>query len=298
MKKIALLPFKNESKFLPTYLASVKPVCDEIIAYDDGSIDDGRKILEAAGAIVVNDLYLSVQEKSGWAELGIRNKLLQLGREAGGTHFVCLDADETFTKPFINKADAIFSKMQPGNKLLMQWLAMWKSVDHYRDDHSVWSNNFKDFAFCDDGKMKYPDVWMHTPRTPGPTNDEVNLTLNPVRGAVMHFQFSEFANFQMKQCFLRAAELIKLGQGHWKSINQKYSITLDDPNAKVKAIQYEWAVDPMPQMSNEMTSWRKNALFEYFNQYGIEFFELLEIWHIPLLKQEFVSRIGREPFGS
>ena len=45
MKVIGLIPFKNEEHFLPTYLSNVKPICDEIIAVDDYSTDNSRKIL-------------------------------------------------------------------------------------------------------------------------------------------------------------------------------------------------------------------------------------------------------------
>ena len=44
----------------------------------------------------------------------------------------------------------------------MQWIALWKSYTRYKNDNSVWSNNYKDFIFHDDGKTKYPNVWMHT----------------------------------------------------------------------------------------------------------------------------------------
>ena len=52
MKVIGLIPFKNEEHFLPTYLSNVKPICDEIIAVDDYSTDNSRKIMEDAGVIV------------------------------------------------------------------------------------------------------------------------------------------------------------------------------------------------------------------------------------------------------
>ena len=52
MKVIGLIPFKNEEHFLPTYLSNVKPICDEIIAVDDHSTDNSRKIMEDAGVIV------------------------------------------------------------------------------------------------------------------------------------------------------------------------------------------------------------------------------------------------------
>ena len=52
MKVIGILPFKNEERFLPTYLSNVQPVCDEIIAIDDHSTDNSRQIMEDAGVIV------------------------------------------------------------------------------------------------------------------------------------------------------------------------------------------------------------------------------------------------------
>ena len=52
MKVIALLPFKNEEWCLPSYLHNTTKIVDEIIAIDDGSIDNSAKILEDAGAKV------------------------------------------------------------------------------------------------------------------------------------------------------------------------------------------------------------------------------------------------------
>ena len=100
MKVISLLPFKNEEWVLQSYLHSIKRLSDEIIAIDDGSTDDSVQILESAGAKVHSSEKLK-NFNSCWSEGSIRAELLRLGREAGGTHFICLDADETFTNPAI-----------------------------------------------------------------------------------------------------------------------------------------------------------------------------------------------------
>ena len=100
MKVIGILPFKNEEKFLPTYLSNVQPICDEIIAVDDHSTDNSRQIMEDAGVIVKG--YEDTEKlKGGWTCGLIRQHLFNYAREAGGTHFVCLDADETFTSNFV-----------------------------------------------------------------------------------------------------------------------------------------------------------------------------------------------------
>ena len=132
MKVIGLIPFKNEEHFLPTYLSNVKPICDEIIAVDDHSTDNSRKIMEDAGVIVKG--YEDTEKlKGGWTCGLIRQHLFNYGREAGGTHFVCLDADETFTSNFVPIARDIMSQLEPGEKVRMQWLALWKSCTHFRN---------------------------------------------------------------------------------------------------------------------------------------------------------------------
>ena len=75
MKVIGLIPFKNEEHFLPTYLSNVKPICDEIIAVDDHSTDNSRKIMEDAGVIVKG--YEDTEKlKGGWTCGLIRQHLL------------------------------------------------------------------------------------------------------------------------------------------------------------------------------------------------------------------------------
>ena len=227
MKVVALLPFKNEEWCLPSYLHNTLKVVDEIIAIDDGSTDNSLKILEDAGAKVYSSEKLR-NFNSGWSEGSIRAELLRLGREAGGTHFVCLDADESFTNPFVPIVKEALSKIQPGHKIAMQWLALWKSYTHYRHDSTVWSNNWKEFIVADHPSLSYDsDMHMHlgrTPVSPDESGDSHWLRLPPQYGAVMHFQFAAYNNFQLKQSWFRCSELIQ-NPGTEAAINTKYSIT-------------------------------------------------------------------------
>jgi len=291
MKLIALIPFKNEEWILPTCLSSLKNVCDEVICIDDASSDKSKEIAISFGCKVYDNEKIT---NLGWSEHHIREKLLSLGREAGGTHFICIDADEAITAQFSKNAKKILESLKPGQKLTMQWLAMWKSIHHYRNDNSVWSNNFKDFIVCDDKKIYYDYKWLHVGRTPGINNEQTLLRLNPKFGAIMHYQFSDWTNFQIKQCYLRCAELIKR-PGAENAINQQYSITLDSSDVYVNLAPEEWYKDYiMPDMFSLKKDWRLQRIMNYFEECGPGFFKNLDIWHLNLLKDEYRKNFGKE----
>ena len=296
MKIVALLPFKNEEWCLPSYLHNTIKVVDEIIAIDDGSTDNSLKILEDAGAKVYSSEKLR-NFNSGWSEGSIRAELLKLGRESGGTHFVCLDADESFTNNFVEISKKSISELRPGEKIAMQWLALWKSYTHYRHDSTVWSNNWKDFVVADSPELTYNSKQhMHLGRTPLGDHESGKshwISYPPNYAAVMHFQFSVYNNFQLKQCWLRCSELIQ-EPGTEGAINAKYSITLLDQGVGLQEMPKEWYDGvPFPIVDNFDPEWNEDkflrkdllpGIMKYFDDYGTDYFKGLDIWHIPQLK--------------
>ena len=298
MKIVALLPFKNEEWCLPSYLHNTIKVVDEIIAIDDGSTDNSLKILEDAGAKVYSSEKLR-NFNSGWSEGSIRAELLKLGRESGGTHFVCLDADESFTNNFVEISKKSISELRPGEKIAMQWLALWKSYTHYRHDSTVWSNNWKDFVVADSPELTYNSKQhMHLGRTPLGNHESGKshwISYPPNYAAVMHFQFSVYNNFQLKQCWFRCSELIQ-APGTESAINAKYSITLLDQGVGLQEMPKEWYDGvPFPTVDNFDPEWNEDkflrkdllpGIMKYFDDYGVDYFKDLDIWHIPQLKEK------------
>lgn len=279
---VALLPFKNEEKFLHTCVSSMIGIVDEIVAVDDFSTDKSVEILKTFKDRVKIQIHEGIKDKKDMPVEKLRLMLLDLGRKAGGTHFVCLDADEAFTSNFKSHGRKIIEKLEPGQKLVLQWLAMWKSLDHYRDDTSVWSNNFKDFVVHDDKKIAVDEGIIHKGRTPGPNNEATNLKLNPKYGAVFHWQFSDWKSFQLKQAWYRCFER-SIGRDP-KSINNTYRITMDDPNAVVKAAPTNWLISKrdLPKIDlNAPLSWHYDEIKRLFEKHGINHFKELDIWHIP-----------------
>jgi glycosyltransferase involved in cell wall biosynthesis len=238
-KAIGLLVYRNEEELLPSLLSSLEGIVDHLVTIDNGSSDNSTNILKAHTAFPIS--YEHIPYNGEWTVDKIRQKLLTKGREIGkeisADIFVCLDADEAFSAPFKKTCRQVYSSIKPGQRVTMQWLAMWKSVDHYRDDNSVWSNNFKDFIFRDSPELKFGNHVLHEPRTP--VKDEKNgLQLNPKHGAVLHFQFSNWEKFQIKQDWYRIREA-KKGVATI-NIDNRYAITKEDKAAFVSPCPRNW----------------------------------------------------------
>jgi hypothetical protein len=290
LKIIGLFPARNEDWVLPVTLPQLTSYVDEFIVLDGHSTDKTVALVQAAGGTVIPQDSLPMHF-AGW-----RQTLLEAGRARGGTHFVWLDADEAFTANFKKGFRERLSAMPRGGKLVMDWICLWKDPRSMRADDSIWSKSYKDFVFCEDGASNFDATRLHEGRTPGPNTPEMSIRIPREEGAVLHFQFVPFHHFQLKQAYTRGREWILKTGPAWE-INQKYIPTLDTPDARCTPLPASWIEgmtgldslktdDPGPNLADLAT---------YFDRYGIEFFEPLDIWHIPQLHAEFERRMHRAP---
>lgn len=292
MKIIALLPVKNEAWILPTYLASVTQVADQIIALDDSSTDSSKEILEAAG-VTVFDVPNTAGEMLNMSSR--RKILLDKGRGHGGTHFIWLDADETFSSDFLPRAREIISQLKIGEKISMRWVHLWKSSTSYLNDAaSPFGYLWKDFIVCDDPSYTFPNTLLSEPRTQG--NLENVRKLPETEGVILHFQFVYWDQVQYKQAWYRCMELLTKKRSA-RRINATYRITLGDPKLITTEVPRIWNTSlPLPKkVYSSNSDWRKKEMLEWFNIYGIELFGPLQIWHLPALRDRFIKEVGKEP---
>jgi hypothetical protein len=221
---------------------------------------------------------------------------LEKGRKKNGTHFIWLDADEVFTYPFLKNSRKYIERLKPGEKLAMKWLTTWKTPYFYRDDKSIWSNIMKDFIVYDIPEYNFEDKYLSEGRTQGGNTEENLIEIKPEDGSVIHFEYVPWMHFQVKQAWYRCIELIKQPEKAFL-INTWYSITLDDPHVGLKKIPKEWlnGIYIPENINNLPAGWRLEEILKWFDEYGIEFFEPLQIWHVEELYDEFLKRIKRKP---
>lgn len=292
MKIIALMPVKNEEWILPTTLKELSRYIDDLVVLDDSDQDNSRSVIKKYGGHLINQNRKKISYSS-W-----RSDLLKKGRELGGTHFIWLDADESFSNNFYNNYVSIFKSLKPGQALNMEWICLWKSAFKQRFDNSIWVKNYKDFVFCDDQISDFNEQNLHENRTPVKKNRINNIKLPCKFGNVLHFQFVPFKRFQEKQAFIASLDFLSSNKTATE-INKRYSITLDSPNIRLKNVPKDWIINfnnkNLIRLEKLDDSYFLNKLLWYFKKYGVKKFEQLEIWHIEKLKAYFTKFEGRTP---
>lgn len=290
MKITALIPAKNEELLLHICLNSIKSFVDEVIIYDDNSIDSTAKIAHDHGAIVIKGNYTS---DSGWPEYEIRERLLSEARSRGATHIIALDADEAVTPKFAEVAKDYLRQLSPGDTLSMRWITLWKNSNQERVD-GIFKDLYKNFAYCDDKKAHHQYAFLGVGRTPHSPSGR-NLTVEYNLGGILHFQYASWERVQIKQAWYRCSELIK-GDRSARRINNTYSTTLDGEHLTTTPLKADWLVE-LPQENKYLPDlqWQYQEILEFFQTHGVVFFEPLQIWHIVKLNEIFLERVGREP---
>ena len=282
---------KDEEWILPTTLRDLSKYTDEIVISDGSSHIKSKQILTNYSNHIIPQKM--PQDMSRW-----RSDLLKKGRELNGTHFIFLDADESFTNNFFLNYKKILKSMRPGQSCFMEWIMLWKSSFKQRFDNSVWVKNYKDFIFCDDQISEYPKIKFHEPRTPIDLKKNNIYKIKPSIGAVLHFQAVPLERYLSKQAYKYCRDLLNT---NLKSIeiNKQYSITKDNPKIKSIDVPNNWIdqfnIEELKSLENVKSDYYIKKIFEYFKEFGVKKFEHLDIWHIDKLRKFYFDSLGVNP---
>lgn len=289
MKVITLVPVKNESWILNFSLKNFSLFSDEILVLDDASEDTSTAVASAHPKVTV------IPYKDGESHVNMskrRSALLEAGRKAGGTHFVCLDADEIVSDALSRSLKEELKSLSPTQKLLLPWVLVNRSKEDFV--YSIeYEDNYKDFAFCDDGKVGFIDRALSEERTPG-GNDSAKR-LNFEKGCVYHFQNVPLKRNQYKQAWYRCNELME-GIKSPRRINMIYDFTKNLTSKRAILIKDSFIEENKGLIDREADfSLPLRRVISLFDEKGILFFEPLDIWYLEELSQLFVKEVGRMP---
>jgi hypothetical protein len=297
VKIIALVPVRNEAWVLEHSLTCWSGFCDVIIVSDQGSVDGTRDVCRQFPKVVL--LESSGESRTDRLPQRARWRLFDAARQYGGNNLLwCTDADE-LTPPVLAREHlgARAGALTPGRVIECQFFNAWGGFRKYRQDLSVYGPRWKAMGFVDDRRADYPREPdrrpLHEPRIP---IMEYTDPLRIVELPILHLQFAIWNRNQMKQAWYRCVDWLdrRFSAAY---INDFYAITLPEWYVKTEEIPAAWRaqITVPADDADEAPSWHESEILAWFDEHGADFFEPLEIWHIPKLRSEFRRRVGRSP---
>ena len=293
-KIIAMVTFKNEAALLGHMASSLHGLVDELVAYDDGSIDESRDVLMSTRVPV---WLMPPVPTPPWQDGGqwqIRRAMLKEARRRGGTHFVFLDADEAISISFQEQGRSYIERMLPGETLVLPWWCPWRSIDRVPGSRSPWSGRKKDFVIADAPGMDFRgDDLMHFTRTP-----QLSRRFSPVQApspdwGVVHFQFVWWQHALEKQAWKMMAEM-RRGDRSAGLINWRYRNSVSRRERGVLRLSASQMPASLPQEAPVNTI-LLDEIFHWLNEDGIERYEKLNIWQAPSLLDYYIGKVGVAP---
>ena len=299
MKTIALVPVRNEAWVLEHSLACWSGFCDVVIVNDQMSTDATRDICRRFPKVVLletppagaADTVARLPQQARW-------RLLDAARNYDGHNLLwCTDADEltppTLARRFFEEHRA---ELTPRRVIECRFHNLWDSLTRYRQDLSYYGPLWKPMGFVDDRVVDYPRSRvrpLHEPRMPIET-DETALKADGL--PILHLQWTMWRRNQVKQAWYRCIDFMDKRMTA-ADVNGFYSVTLREWYVHTEAVPAAWLADvTLPGADvDQQPSWHEAEILGWFDARGVEFFEPLEIWHVPLLRQEFRRRTGRNP---
>jgi hypothetical protein len=291
MRVIALLPVRNEAWVLRHALSCLSAFCDVILVGDQDSDDDSRAISRSFPKVqLLESREALVCEQARW-------QLLDAARGYDGENLIwCTDADELVSPAAVTRYLAANGDvLVPGTVIDTQYVHPWGRIDRYRINSWAYGPHLKEIALVDDRRLDYSRserLPLHQPRVPD--GGAAHLRADGVH--VLHLQWLLARRNQFRQAWYRCREFLD-GAKTAAQINELYAITLPDANLRTAPTPPEW-IDglTLPDLSVDgEPTWQERDIFRWFDERTPQFFEPLEIWHVPELRDAFQRQAGRDP---
>jgi glycosyltransferase involved in cell wall biosynthesis len=289
VKTVALMKVRNEEWVLGCSLPAALLAADEVVILDHASTDRTPAIIERTAELYAGRIHRLTHDDPEWTEAAIQQRMLDAGREAGGTHFLIIDADEVITGNILFALRNWLHALRPGQGLATPWIAMWNSLDHYRDDESVWGRNFNLLGFRDGPNIRYAgddDGYdLHTRWPRGLEGENFCRLTSPHEGGVMHLQFANRRRLVAKHAWYKMTETVRFpGRKPAEEIDALYNQALDETGLQRTHAGRDWWApyrSLIREINMEVAPWHEEACREMWAEHGAETFDRLELWGVP-----------------
>lgn len=287
VKIITVIPVRNDAWCIENSIRSAVAWSDYVFVADESS-DDGSHIIYKRLESEYNNLKIIYDRpKLDFNTSDLRNYYLDLARTIKGNNIIFeMHADEVISAEFIKQdvRDKFIASMEIGSAAMMQWINLWKSPFHYRNDKSVWSNNYCWFAYRDDRKVQFEGPAFHGSRVPESFLRN-KIVVNSL--CVMHYQFVNLSMERSKQALYQVFERNHFPNKNVEYINKIYACAFDERKVKLSKLKekhYKPWLDVGLRIDKEYSrgqyNWRDTEVLKNFEKYDTCKYKNLNIWYI------------------
>jgi glycosyltransferase involved in cell wall biosynthesis len=283
MRLIALMPVRNEAWILGLSMRAALKWCDSVIALDHASTDETPQILADVAAEHPGRVTVLRDDSEGWSEMAHRQRLLDAGRAARGTHFAIVDADEVLTGNLLDKVRGCIETLDAGRYMSVGMFCMWRALNRFRTDGRIWARR-EDLAlaFADGrGIGWHSGGYDHHHRHPH--GSEVHRRLRWGSGGVMHLQWASWRRLVAKHARYKMLERVKYPDKPVVTIDRMYSQALDERGLVTKTAAAEWwapYADLMRHVDLEAVPWQEAECRRLWTAHGAETFRGLDLFGV------------------
>lgn len=280
MKLIGLMLARNEEWVIGCSLRAALKWCDAVVVIDHASTDNtGKIILDVAfqsdGRVILHHWPATEH----WEEMYVRQKSLEIGRLAGGTHFAIVDCDEVLTANNLPVVRTWFEGLKDGEVLDVPMIAPWKSLDLYSfHTQGIITLGWKDMpgmGWAPRGEERY----HYHNRPPHGLTARVAAPISAGDGGVFHLQWASNSRVTWKHRHYMMSERMRWGYPV-EEINTKYHWWNQPPHGSLLlSVPGQWWDGYDKDAINlECTSWYEAECLKIIENYGAKGFAGLDLF--------------------
>jgi hypothetical protein len=285
-KLIGLMPVRNEAWVLPFSGRALLTWADAIVFLDHASTDDTPAILAAIAEEAPDRVLILREPDPTWAEMDHRQRMLEAGRDLGGTHFAIVDADEVLAAHLRERVRVALPIMPQGFTLELPLLNCWRSLDTYRNDTaSLFGSAWTTLLFRDRTDLSWApkaDGYQHHNRRP--INAWPGMRIPPMNrneGGLLHLQHASWRRLVAKHRLYKLQEVLRWPERSRALIDRMYNQALDEAGAKRHPVPPEWWAYPgldRSMIDIAAQPWQELEVARLLAEHGEEMFEDLDLF--------------------
>ena len=279
MKIIGLMVTRDDGWCLDHTIRSALKWCDNLVVL----FHCPTLLTENRGALLLKEfsderLTVLMESDPDWNEAQYRQRLLEMGRDVGGTHFAIIDGDESLTLNQHSKIRVYAGTLEPAVCLWAPWICLWRSVHFFRSDNSQFGTARAPLLFRDAPHLSFqPREGNYQIHTRVPVGTQRVDIVGRSDGGLLHFQHVEWRRLIAKQRLYKMVERLR-----WKrsaeEINQTYDKTIDETGLERSRTPLQWGMIESGRLVFGVAPWQEGECKRLWEENGAEAFRGLNLY--------------------